>query len=338
MMKIPGGFKTRHWPRRRVLAGLAGTAASVAVTSGARAQFDLGGFDLGGIFSAAKSLFEGITLGEEDEIKIGTSLYPRMIASFGGAYKNSKVQSAMQRFAEPLIRTTARPNLPWDIVVLDDNTVNAWALPGGKLAVNKGLMQYTASDHELAAVIAHEIGHVEKSHALEEMRSGKFTDFLTEAGAQAVRSQAQSGAETFMTDMMLDTLSSAIFNLVTSGYSRGAELEADSHLLHVFELAGYDPNQASGFYLTLLQLIPPDAEGSTSLFSTHPETLERADRLDELAAGLPPPQLKAASRGYAELKRIFPTRKYFRRNLESSISAEAKTPPADSTTEIETPE
>lgn len=318
-MKFPDGFETRHWPRRRVLAGLAGTAASMAVTSGARAQFDLniGGIDVGGIFSAAKSLFEGITLGEEDEIRIGVGLYPRMIAGFGGAYKNSKVQSAMRRFAEPLIRTTARPNLPWEIVVLDDNTVNAWALPGGKLAVNKGLMRYVASDHELAAVIAHEIGHVEKSHALEEMRSGKFTSFFTEAGAQAIRTQVESGAETLMTDMMLDALSSAIIRLVTSGYSRGAELEADAHLLKVFDLAGYDPKQASGFYLTLLELIPPDAEGSTSLFSTHPETRERADRLDELSVGLPSPQFKAASRGYADLRRVFPTRKYFRRNARS---------------------
>ncbi|MCH8183818.1 MAG: M48 family metalloprotease [Proteobacteria bacterium] len=321
-MKSPGGFKTRHWPRRRVLAGVAGTAASVAVTSGAQAQFDfnVGGFDLGGIFSAAKSLFEGISLGEEDEIKIGVALYPQMIADFGGAYKNSKVQSAMRLFADPLIRTTARPNLPWEIVVLDDNTVNAWALPGGKLAVNKGLIHYTASDHELAAVIAHEIGHVEKSHALEEMRSGKFTSFLTEAGAQVIRSQVESGAETFMTDMVLDALSSGIFKLVTSGYSRSAELEADAHLLRVFELAGYDPKQASGFYLTLLQLIPPDAEGSTSLFSTHPETLERADRLDELSVGLPSPRFKASSRGYAYLKRIFPTREYFRRNPDYSRS------------------
>ena len=319
MMKIPDGFKTRHWPRRRVLAGLAGTAAGMAVTSGARAQFDLnvGGFNLGGIFSAAKSLFEGITLGEEDEIRIGVGLYPRMIAGFGGAYKNSKVQSAMRRFAEPLIRTTARPNLPWEIVVLDDNTVNAWALPGGKLAVNKGLLRYAASDHELAAVIAHEIGHVEKSHALEEMRSGKFTSFFTEAGAQAIRTQVESGAETLMTDMMLDALSSAIIQLVTSGYSRGAELEADAHLLKVFDLAGYDPKQASGFYLTLLELIPPDAEGSTSLFASHPETRERAEKLDELAAGLPSPRFKAASRGYAELRRVFPTRKYFRRNPRS---------------------
>lgn len=318
-IKIPGGFKTRHVPRRRVLAGLAGAAASMAVTSGARAQFEfnIGGVDLGGIFSAAKSLFEGITLDEEDEIRIGVGLYPRMIAGFGGAYKNSKVQSAMRRFADPLIRTTARPNLPWEIVVLDDNTVNAWALPGGKLAVNKGLIRYVASDHELAAVIAHEIGHVEKSHALEEMRSEKFTSFVTEAGITAIKTQAESGADTFINDMVLNALSSAIIRLVTSGYSRGAELEADVHLLKVFDLAGYDPKQASGFYLTLLELIPPDAEGSTSLFASHPETRERVEKLNELAAELPSPPFKAASRGYADLRRAFPTRKYFRRNSRS---------------------
>ena len=313
---FPGDFQAVPWGRRRVLAALAGTAATMAMAPGCEgpAEVQVGGVDIGRVVSAARSLFEGITLSEEDEIKIGVGLYPRMISSVGGAYKNSKVQSAMQRFADPLIRTSARPNLPWEIVVLDDNTVNAWALPGGKLAVNKGLLRYTASDHELAAVIAHEIAHVEKSHALEEMRTKKFTSFITEAGYQAVRTQVQSGAGAFVTDTVLDALSTAIVNLVTSGYSRSNELEADVHILYVFELAGYDPKMAAGFYLTLLQLIPPNAVGTTSLFSTHPLTRERAAKLKEMAAGLPAPRLKAVSHGYAELKRVFPTRKYFRRN------------------------
>lgn len=306
--------RARTLRRRQVLAGMAG-AASLAATSSARAQFDLniGGVDVGGIFSAAQSLFEGISLGEEDEIKIGVGLYPRLIASFGGAYKNPKVQSAMKRFADPLIKTTKRGNLPWDIVVLDDDTVNAWALPGGKLGVNKGLLRYTATDAELAAVIGHEIGHVEKAHALEEMKTGKFTEFVSKSGRQAIQGNLNSGGPSVMNDMVLDALSSAITRMVTSGYSRSAELEADAHMLEVFDVAGYDPKQAGNFYRTLLQLIPEDAEGSTSLFSTHPETRERADRLDELARGRPAPQFPAAGRGFAELKAVFPTRRYFRR-------------------------
>ncbi len=301
--------------RRQVLAGIAGTAA-LTLSPAATAQFDLniGGVNIGGIFSAAQSLFEGFSLGEEDEIRIGVALYPRMIASFGGAYKNATVQSAMKQFAEPLIGTTKRGNLPWEIVVLDDDTVNAWALPGGKLGVNKGLLRYTATDAELAAVIGHEIGHVEKAHALSEMKTGKFTGFVGKASAAAIRGDLRSG-NSMMNDLMIDMLSSAIIRMVTTGYSRSAELEADAHMLDVFDNAGYDPTHAGDFYRTLLQLIPEDAEGSTSLFSTHPETEERADRLAELAEGRPKPALPAASRGFAELKAVFPTRKYFRRTI-----------------------
>jgi len=300
--------------RRQVLAGIAG-AASLAAASGARAQFDLniGGVNVGGIFSAAKSLFEGVSLGEEDEIKIGVGLYPRLIASFGGAYRNSAVQSSIKRFAEPLIRSASRGNLPWDIVVLDDDTVNAWALPGGKLGINKGLLRYTATDAELAAVIGHEIGHVEKAHALAEMKTAKFSELVGKSGAQAVRGNLNSGAPSVINDVVLDRLSSAITKVVTSGYSRSAELEADSYVLEVFDKAGYDPKRAGSFYRTLLQLIPEDAEGSTSLFSTHPETRERAERLDELAAERRLSGPPAASRGFAELKAVFPTRRYFRR-------------------------
>jgi len=310
----PGSPAEKGLDRRHVLAALAGTA-TLAFAPGAGAQFDLniGGVNVGGIFSAAQSLFEGISLGEEDEIKIGVGLYPRMIDTYGGAYRNSSVQSAMKRFAEPLIKTTKRGNLPWDIVVLDDDTVNAWALPGGKIGVNKGLLRYTATDAELAAVIGHEIGHVEKAHALAEMKTGKFTQFVSKSGAQAIRGNMQTGGSSAINDMVLEKLSSAIMLMVTSGYSRSAELEADAHLLEVFDSAGYDAKQAGNFYRTLLQIVPEDAEGSTSLFSTHPETEERASRLAELAEGRPKPKFPAASRGFAELKSVFPTRRYFRR-------------------------
>lgn len=309
----PAGPLAGAPPRRRVLAGIAG-AATVAIAGGAAAQLDFRGIDIGGIFSAAQSLFEGFSLGEEDEIKIGVGLYPRMMESFGGAYRNAAVQSAIKRFAEPLIGTTKRGNLPWEIVVLNDDTVNAWALPGGKLAVNKGLLRYTATDAELAAVIGHEIGHIEKAHALAEMKTGKFTEFVGKSGAQAIRGNLDSGGSSVVNDMVLDMLSQAISRMVTTGYSRAAELEADAHLLEVFDSVGYDPKQAGNFYRTLLQLIPEDAEGSTSLFSTHPETRERAERLDTLAEERTKPKFPAASRGFAELKAVFPTRRHFRRN------------------------
>ena len=81
----------------------------------------------------------------------------------------------------------------------------------------------------------------------------------------------------------------------------------------MFDLAGYEPTAAAGFFRTLLQLYPPDSDGTTSLFSTHPGTRARIAALEAAAAGRPSPSLPAASRGYAEIKQTFPTRRYFRR-------------------------
>jgi predicted Zn-dependent protease len=96
--------------------------------------------------TTATSLAETQSLGEKDEIQIGNTLYGRIVDSQGGYYRNAAVQAEMERFAAPLIATVQRQHLPWEIVVLDNNEVNAWALPGVKLGVDKGLLRYCASE------------------------------------------------------------------------------------------------------------------------------------------------------------------------------------------------
>lgn len=261
----------------------------------------------------AQTFIFDMEVSEQDEIAIGNRLYGRLVDTYGGPYRNRKVQSAMQRFADPLIRSGGRRSLPWEVTVLDDDTVNAWALPGGKLAINKGLLRYVASDAELAAVLAHEIGHVELSHVVGEMRTGRFTDALTNRGRAVLQSLIYDPNVSQLTDLAIDEMAPAIRAVVTAGYSRSAEHEADAHILTVFDLAGYEPTAAAGFFRTLLQLYPPDSDGTTSLFSTHPGTRARIAALEAAAAGRPSPSLPAASRGYAEIKQTFPTRRYFRR-------------------------
>src|SRR5690349_4764255 len=84
----------------------------------------------------------GNKVDETQELQIGRTLYGPTIDQAGGAYKNPRVQTAMQNFAAPLFKSGTRPDLPWEITVLEDDSVNAWALPGGKIAVNKGLLRY----------------------------------------------------------------------------------------------------------------------------------------------------------------------------------------------------
>lgn len=295
--------------RRRLLASLGALGLAIGARPVA-AEFALP--DIGSLFQGATSIFKGMSLNETDEIEMGKGLYPRLIAKSGGHYRNKGLQSAVERFAQPLIDQTARRHLPWEIVVLDDNTVNAWALPGGKMGVNRGLMRYTAGEEELAAVLAHEIGHVERSHALNQMRREEFNKGLTEVGKQAITSQAGAGAGSFVTAQVLDALEGPLSDMMAAGYSRELEDEADQHIFEVFGKTGYDPGRASAFFRTLVELIPAGAEGTTSLYSTHKGTLERIAAIEKTAKGLPKPPPRQSSPDFALVKKTLPTPEYYR--------------------------
>jgi predicted Zn-dependent protease len=305
--------------RRRVVASLAGiVATAVAAPALAQFSFSFGGggsgqsstpmIDLNKIFD----MFGAVTLGEKDEILLGNQLYGKLIDRNGGAYANRRVQTATQRFAEDLLKTTKRPNLPWEITVVDDNIINAWALPGGKLAVNKGLLRYAADEAELAAVISHEVGHAELAHGLGMMKTERFSAGFSEVakGALAAALKDSGGLDNNLVNMM----SGVVMGMVQTGYSREYEDEADRHILNVFGQTGHDPAKAANFFKTLLQVTPPNTEGTTSLFSTHPGTRERIDKIEAAARGKSSPATPPHDQEFAAIKRTFPTRTRFRRD------------------------
>lgn len=298
-----------HFTRRAVLTA-AGTATSLLAARSAEAQFSL--FDIPSLLGSTLNVLKGMSLNERDEIQMGQHYYGRFIAESGGIYRNSAAQRALRDFAEPLFRTSRRPALPWEITLLDDDTVNAWALPGGKLAVNKGVLRYAAEPDELAAVIAHEIGHAELSHVLGQMKTEAFARGVGQVGMQAL--SAYGGAAGGLTASVLDALEGPIFKTVTSGYSQSAEFEADAHILTVFGATGYAPQKASRIFATLLQLVPPHAKETSSLFASHPGTRQRIAKLDEKAATMQAIAIAPQSAGWPGLKATFPTREYFRRH------------------------
>lgn len=308
----------RTTTRRRVMAGLAG-ATTVAVAAPALAQFSFsfGGspkqtsaptIDLNKVFD----MFGAMFLGEKDEILIGNQLYGKLIDRNGGAYRNRRVQSAMQRFAENLLKSSERPTLPWEITVVNNNTINAWVLPGGKIAVNKGLFRYAKDEAELAAVISHEVGHAELAHGLGMMKTERFSAGFSEVakGALAMAFKDSGGLDNNLVDM----ISGPLIGMVQTGYSREYEDEADRHILKVFGQTGHDPAKAANFFKTLLEVTPPGTEGTTSLFSTHPGTKERIEKIETAAEGLPSPATAPHAEDFKTIKRTFPTRKRFRRD------------------------
>ncbi len=302
--------------RRQMIAGL--LASSAAGLMGA-CQVNVGNTSINAasLINTAQSASQLASLGEDDEIRIGERLYGQMIDTQGGAYRNRKVQAAMDRFADPIIRSSTRTTMPWEVTVIDDNSVNAWALPGGKLGINKGLLRYVANEDELAAVVAHEVGHIQHAHTLSEMRGERGLEMLKDIGVTAA--STQSGTAGFMTRTMIDNFAPHIIDLALTGYSRGNEFEADAFILTSFSKTGHDPRRAPDFFRTLLELIPPSADniGTTSLFSTHPATRERIAALEEKGGAK---SGTARNPGFADLRRTFPYRQNYLRNRSSRSS------------------
>ena len=122
-------------------------------------------------------------------------------------------------------------------MIVDNNEINAWALPGGKVGINKGLLRYVDNEHELAAVVAHEVGHVELSHALSEMKKSSFADGFTGVAQKAMIMELENGA---MAAAGLGALAGPLMRLISAGYSRDNEFEADAHIANVFDVTGHD--------------------------------------------------------------------------------------------------
>ena len=285
--------------RRALLAGLAATGAALSLP--AQAQFSMdklmqGAAKVGGAFMAS----------EGDEVQLGENYYQPLVQKSGGAYPDRNAQEALKRFAAPLLGSADRKSLPWEVTLIDSDQVNAWALPGGKLAINSALVKNCSTPDELASVIAHEVGHADKGHSLSQIRNEALLTTVGGLGKDVVASWLGGGA---LTAQVMSAVEAPLYNLVLNGYSRTNEFEADQHILSIFGRTGYDPSKADDFFHTLMRIYPQSASETTSLFSTHPGTKERISKI-EAAAKRAAKQSKApATSGWAELKSILPTPK-----------------------------
>lgn len=281
--------------RRALLSGLAGSL----ITAPALAQFNLGNLIQGGA-----NIVGALTASEGDEVKLGETYYQPYLQKSGGIHPDRNAQEALKRFAQPLIAAADRRQLPWEITLVANKQVNAWALPGGKLAINSALVQYSQSPDELASVIAHEIGHADRGHGLAQMKNQNLMSGLGAIGKEALATFG--GTAGALTAQILGAMEGPLYGLILTGYSRTNEFEADAHILQIFERTGYDPTKADDFFRTLLKLHPEGSE-TTSLFSTHPGTTERIAKIEEAAAKMSRPARAASAPGWAELKALFPS-------------------------------
>lgn len=206
---------------------------------------------------------------EQQEIQIGEEYYSYLKQAEGGDYvADPKLAEYVEKIGKKLAAVSDRPQLPYEFSVLDNTIPNAWALSGGKISINIGLLVNLQNEAELAAVIAHEIVHSAARHGAQAMQRAAFMQAGMQGLSTAVEGQAYEGA-------VMQGAGLGI-GLITTKYSRSAELEADKYGIKYMEKAGYDPQAA----VTLQEMfVKLEAERESSwmdgLFATHPPSEER---------------------------------------------------------------
>lgn len=190
-----------------------------------------------------------------------------LVAAFGGEYRAPHAKALLDEVVARLVPKTERPDESFAVTLLDSPVPNAFALPSGRLYVTRGLLALASDTSEIAAVVAHEIAHVTKRHAL---ARGEF-----EARAMLVsRVEAdvlgKPKAGTALRQRSQATL---------AGFSRAQEFEADSIGVATLAAAGYDPYGAARFLSVLERSAAltarPESSASPDMLSTHPATAER---------------------------------------------------------------
>jgi len=216
-----------------------------------------------------------------DEISIGEAQYAPSRQMQGGDYV---VDPALEQYVRDVgqkLAAVSDRSLPYEFVVLNSSVPNAWALPGGKIAVNRGLLTELNSEAELAAVLGHEIVHAAARHGALAMQRGLLLQTVMVATAAATGRGDYSSWAVGAAGLGAQ--------LINQRNSREAELEADQYGMLYMSRAGYDPQAAVALQETFVRLSEsrPDQGWVSGLFASHPPSAERVTRNRATAAGLP---------------------------------------------------
>lgn len=220
-------------------------------------------------------------MSEEEEQKVGAEEHPKIIKGFGGEYSSPELQAYVTRTGKALAAVSEVPDLPYTFTILNDEKVNAFALPGGYVYITRGLLALAENEAEMAGVLAHEIGHITARHSAQRHSTSVATNIgLTVLGVIGSAVGVPAG---------IGQAVSAGAQAVVQSYSREQELEADMLGVRYMTRLGYTPDGMTTFFKKLdahskLEAKSAGRDGvSHNIMSTHPRTTDRITQAIRLA-------------------------------------------------------
>ncbi|MFH1317524.1 MAG: M48 family metallopeptidase [Candidatus Omnitrophota bacterium] len=218
------------------------------------------------IYNPATGRNELYFIDEKTEISIGNNVAARIIED-NEIVQDKSLQFYIENTGNKLKKVSDRTNLEYKFYIVDDDQLNAFAVPGGHVFLNKGLID-TATKDELAFVMAHEIGHICARHSVKKMQTALGLNFLLSVALRDPNYQA------------VNKTINLVYNVVALGYSRKDELLADSLGVKYSKKAGFNP-EASFSLLEKLKKEEGNANYTLVFLRSHPLPDERIKNIQK---------------------------------------------------------
>ncbi|OGD11352.1 MAG: hypothetical protein A2Y86_05075 [Candidatus Aminicenantes bacterium RBG_13_62_12] len=234
------------------------------------------------VATVVRRTFADIT--EEEEYYIGRSVSALILSRYK-VYENPALNSYVNLLGNAVAAYSDRPEIygGYHFLVLDTAEINALAAPGGFVFISRGLLRECRDEEMLAAVLAHEVGHVASKHGLQSIQKSRLTDAFKLLGHEAVKAYAPAELSK-LTEVFEGALGDIAGSLIERGYDRKFEYQADSLSVKFGLAAGYHPQGLSDFLSNLAAW--EGKEKDKGWFKTHPAPKDRLARVEKQIGGV----------------------------------------------------
>ncbi len=227
--------------------------------------------------AALEKTFADIT--PEQEYYIGRAVAATILQTYH-PLDNPAANAYMNELGQTLAMASDRPETfgGYHFLLLDSDEINAFAAPGGLILVCRGLVSCCRTEDDLAAVLAHEIGHVQDKDGLRAIKKSRLTSALTTLGVEAGRNLGNAKVKD-LTEQFAGGIQDIVQSLVTKGYARGQEYEADAASVDILGRVGYNPGALVSMLNQMDKRWQPNGPGFAR---THPSPTDRIQHVRPL--------------------------------------------------------
>jgi predicted Zn-dependent protease len=226
------------------------------------------------------STFKDVT--PEQEYYLGRAVAATVLSQYQ-LWDNREATRYINSLGQSLAMFSERPETysGYRFALLDSEEINAFAAPGGTITLSRGLVRLCENEEELAAVLAHEIAHVEQKHGLRAIKKSRLTSAFT-ALAMAGAAEAGGGDLRELTSTFGASITDITGTLMNSGYSRDFEFAADRRAIEILSLTGYSPD---GLIKVLEKMDSALKPGGLDFAKTHPSPSRRIKKTGRKLTG-----------------------------------------------------